>query len=103
MGSLTAAVVIPEVEVAEKAARRRFSAEYKRTVLKEAATYGLERSGPCCGGSGCGEARLPRITLSEFPGPPLCPPPPASQTFPIGLQSFAWDSIGNLWPLSKQR
>jgi len=40
MESLTAAVVIPEVEVAEKAARRRFSAEYKRTVLKEAETCG---------------------------------------------------------------
>lgn len=35
MGSLTAAVVIPEAEVAEKAARRRFSSEYPRTVLKE--------------------------------------------------------------------
>ena len=40
MESFTAAVVIPEVEVAEKAARRRFSAEFKRTVLKEAATCG---------------------------------------------------------------
>jgi len=40
MESLTASVVIPEVEVAEKAARRRFSAEYKRTVLKEAETCG---------------------------------------------------------------
>lgn len=38
MGSLTAAVVIPEVEVAEKAARRRFSSEYTRTVLKEVYT-----------------------------------------------------------------
>lgn len=44
MGSLTAAVVIPEVEVAEKAARRRFSAEYKRTVLKEAATLWCSRA-----------------------------------------------------------
>lgn len=40
MENLTAAVVIPEVEVAEKAARRRFSVEYKRTVLKEADTCG---------------------------------------------------------------
>jgi transposase-like protein len=40
MENLTAAVVIPEVEVAEKAARRRFSVEYKRTVLKEAETCG---------------------------------------------------------------
>jgi transposase len=32
----TGGVVIPEVEVLEKAARRRFSAEYKRRVLKEA-------------------------------------------------------------------
>ncbi len=40
MERLTAAVGIPEVEVAEKAARRRFSAEYKRAVLKEAATCG---------------------------------------------------------------
>jgi transposase-like protein len=32
----TAGVVIPEVEVVEKAARRQFSAEYKRRVLKEA-------------------------------------------------------------------
>lgn len=36
MGSFSAAVVVPEVEVTEKAARRRFSAEYKRKVLKEA-------------------------------------------------------------------
>jgi transposase-like protein len=28
--------VVPEVEVAEKAARRQFSAEYKRKILKEA-------------------------------------------------------------------
>ena len=40
MENLTAAVVIPEVEVAETAARRRFSMEYKRTVLKEADTCG---------------------------------------------------------------
>ena len=40
MGSLSAAVVVPEVEVAEKAARRRFSAEYKRRVLKEADACG---------------------------------------------------------------
>ena len=40
MENLTAAVMIPEVEVAEKAARRRFSAEYKRTVLKEVDTSG---------------------------------------------------------------
>jgi len=55
MGKLAAAVVIPELEVAEKAARRRFSAEHKCTVLMVANTYGLEISGPCCGGSGCGE------------------------------------------------
>jgi transposase-like protein len=36
MGSLDAAVAVPEVEVVEKAARRRFDAEYKRRVLKEA-------------------------------------------------------------------
>jgi len=40
MGSLSAAVAVPEVEVAEKAARRRFSAEYKRKVLKEADACG---------------------------------------------------------------
>ena len=38
--SLTAAVVIPEVEVAEKAARLRFSEEYRHTVFKEADTCG---------------------------------------------------------------
>jgi transposase-like protein len=36
MSEFTAAVVVPEVEVAEKAVRRRFSAEYKRKILKEA-------------------------------------------------------------------
>jgi hypothetical protein len=36
MENLPAAVVIPEVEMAEKTARRRFNAEYKRTVLKKA-------------------------------------------------------------------
>lgn len=36
MSEFNAAVVVPEVEVAEKAARRRFSAEYKRKILKEA-------------------------------------------------------------------
>ena len=41
MESLPAAVVIPEVEIAEKAARRRFSAEYTCAVLKEADTCGL--------------------------------------------------------------
>lgn len=36
MSGSNAAVVIPEVEVTEKAARRRFSTEYKRKILKEA-------------------------------------------------------------------
>lgn len=36
MSEFNAAVVIPEVEVTEKAARRRFSTEYKRKILKEA-------------------------------------------------------------------
>lgn len=36
MGFETAGRMIPEVEVAEKPVRRRFSAEYKRKVLKEA-------------------------------------------------------------------
>ena len=36
MSEFSAAMVIPEVEVAEKAVRRQFSAEYKRKVLKEA-------------------------------------------------------------------
>ena len=40
MGSPTAALVVPEVEVAEKATRRRFTVEYKRKVLKEADTCG---------------------------------------------------------------
>ena len=40
MGSLSAAVVVPEVEVTEKAARRRFSLEYKRKILKEADACG---------------------------------------------------------------
>ena len=34
--SAAVAVVIPDVEVAEKAVRRQFSAEYKRTILMEA-------------------------------------------------------------------
>jgi len=38
MGSPTAAV--PELEVAEKATRRRFTVEYKRKVLREADTCG---------------------------------------------------------------
>ena len=36
--SAAVAVVIPEVEVAEKAVRRQFSAEYKRRILQEADT-----------------------------------------------------------------
>ena len=36
MSEFSAAVVVPEVEVAEKAVRRQFSAEYKRKILKEA-------------------------------------------------------------------
>ena len=36
MSEINAAVVIPEVEVAEKAVRRQFSAEYKRKILREA-------------------------------------------------------------------
>jgi transposase-like protein len=36
MSEFNAAIVIPEVEVAEKAVRRQFSAEYKRRILKEA-------------------------------------------------------------------
>jgi transposase-like protein len=36
MAEVSAAAVVAEVEVAEKAARRQFSAEYKRKVLKEA-------------------------------------------------------------------
>ena len=36
MAEVGAAAVVPEVEVAEKAARRQFNAEYKRKILKEA-------------------------------------------------------------------
>lgn len=36
MTEVSAAAVVPEVEVAEKAARRQFNAEYKRKILKEA-------------------------------------------------------------------
>jgi transposase-like protein len=36
MAEVSAAAVVPEVEVAEKAARRQFNAEYKRRILKEA-------------------------------------------------------------------
>lgn len=36
MAEVSAAAVVPEVEVAEKASRRQFSAEYKRKILKEA-------------------------------------------------------------------
>jgi len=36
MSEFNAAVVVPEVEVVEKAVRRQFSAEYKRKILKEA-------------------------------------------------------------------
>ena len=36
MSEFSAAGVIPEVEVTEKAVRRQFSAEYKRTILTEA-------------------------------------------------------------------
>jgi transposase-like protein len=36
MSKFKAEVVIPEVEVTEKAARRRFSTEYKRKIFKEA-------------------------------------------------------------------
>ena len=40
MGSPTTAVVVPEVEVVEKATRRRFTVEYKRKVLREADACG---------------------------------------------------------------
>ncbi len=36
MNEISAAVVLPEVEVTEKAVRRQFSAEYKRKILREA-------------------------------------------------------------------
>jgi hypothetical protein len=36
MAEVSAAAVVPEVEVAEKVARRQFNAEYKRKILKEA-------------------------------------------------------------------
>lgn len=36
MAEVSAAAVVPEVEVVEKAARRQFNAEYKRKILKEA-------------------------------------------------------------------
>ncbi len=36
MAEASAAAVVPEVEVAEKASRRQFNAEYKRKILKEA-------------------------------------------------------------------
>src|SRR3990172_5733555 len=36
MAEVSAAAVVPEVEVAEKASRRQFSAEYKRKILKDA-------------------------------------------------------------------
>jgi transposase-like protein len=36
MSEFNTAVVVPEVEVAEKGLRRQFSAEYKRKILKEA-------------------------------------------------------------------
>lgn len=36
MSEFNAAVVVPEVEVVEKAVRRQFSAEYKRKILTEA-------------------------------------------------------------------
>ena len=36
MTEVSAVARVPEVEVAEKASRRRFSAEYKRKILKEA-------------------------------------------------------------------
>lgn len=36
MTEVSAAAVVPEVEVAEKAARRQFNTEYKRKILKEA-------------------------------------------------------------------
>ena len=38
MAEVSAVAKVPEVEVAEKASRRKFSAEYKRKVLKEADT-----------------------------------------------------------------
>ena len=38
MAEVSAVAVVPEVEVAEKASRRQFNAEYKRRILKEADT-----------------------------------------------------------------
>jgi transposase-like protein len=45
MSEFNATMVIPEVEVAEKAVRRQFSAEYKRKVLTEADTCGPGETG----------------------------------------------------------
>jgi len=45
MSELSAVVAVPEVEVTEKAARRRFSPEYKRKVLKEADACGPGETG----------------------------------------------------------
>ena len=87
MESLTAAVVIPEVEVAEKAARRRFSAEYKRTVLKEAETCGpgeigalLRREGLYSSHLSVGRAARDRGEIAGLApkkrGPKRAPPDP---------------------------
>ena len=44
----------PEAEVVAKAERRRFTAEYKRRIVREAdAARSPARSGPCCGARGC--------------------------------------------------
>ena len=45
MSEFDATMGIPEVEVAEKAVRRQFSAEYKRKVLTEADTCGPGETG----------------------------------------------------------
>ena len=53
MSEINAAVVLPEVEVTEKAVRRQFSAEDKRKSLLEAEASGKGQSGPCSGGRDC--------------------------------------------------
>ncbi len=64
MVEVSAAAVVPEVEVAEKAARRQFNAEYKRKILKEA---------DACTREGEIGALLRRQRLAIRPPSPLVP------------------------------
>ncbi|MDQ3564378.1 MAG: hypothetical protein M3436_09630 [Pseudomonadota bacterium] len=59
----------PDPEVAEKAVRRKFTAEYKRSILEHPMPVGMkERSVRCYAGRGGSTRRRPNISNTKFFG-----------------------------------